>query len=270
MIIFSAYLYYHLNHDIKILAVTDSNYGKIFVYEKDQKRCISSKHPNKATLLLTCIFVEKPIIPAFSYYKLILGSLYINPNPQNILMIGLGGGGLVNTLSFILPNSHIDMVEINPKMVEVSKKFFHLKETEHIKVFMEDGVEYIRNVSNNHIKYDLIILDAFVDYKIPQQFVNLEFMKLLKNILSSNGVVAINIMHSEDLALESKLFAQIFGNFYNLTEDLNHVLITTNLELPTIEKIHQEANMMENILKSLEIDKKWLTEKFILSLNPSR
>ncbi|PIO67937.1 hypothetical protein TELCIR_10297 [Teladorsagia circumcincta] len=72
-------------------------------------------------------------------------ALQLDPEePQNVLMIGLGGGTLANFFSaadFIKVN--LTSVELNPVMVTIAKEWFGLRESQSNTVFIEDGVNFL-------------------------------------------------------------------------------------------------------------------------------
>ena len=58
----------------------------------------------------TCIDLKQPDRLVFEYTRMMLGALYLKPEPHSILIIGLGGGTLPRTLEKLLPNADIDVV----------------------------------------------------------------------------------------------------------------------------------------------------------------
>ena len=46
------------------------------------------------------------------------------PAPQNVLIVGLGGGSLPRALAAMLPATHIDVVEIDPAVTRVARSYF--------------------------------------------------------------------------------------------------------------------------------------------------
>ena len=59
-----------------------------------------------------------------NYPKMMLGALYVNPQPQSVLIIGLGGGTIPRVLRQVLPDTRIDVVEIDPAVVRVANRYF--------------------------------------------------------------------------------------------------------------------------------------------------
>jgi spermidine synthase len=100
-----------------------------------------------------------------------LSSLHFVENPKKILILGMGIGTLSKTLAEILPESQIDVVDINSNLLEINKKYFDFDIEKYKNVFFyhEDAFEYLKNL-NKEIKYDIIIGDVFDKQYIPEKF----------------------------------------------------------------------------------------------------
>ena len=59
-----------------------------------------------------------------NYPKMMLSALFVNPAPRSMLIIGLGGGTLPRTLRQVVPDTQIDVVEIDPAVVRVARRYF--------------------------------------------------------------------------------------------------------------------------------------------------
>ena len=75
---------------------------------------------------------------------MMLGALYLAPQPHDILIIGLGGGTLPRTLERLLPRADIDVVEIDPAVVRVAQQYFAFQADAHVHVIVQDGRAYVR------------------------------------------------------------------------------------------------------------------------------
>ena len=62
-----------------------------------------------------------------NYPQMMLGALFVNPAPQSVLIIGLGGGTIPRALRELLPETRIDVVEIDPAVVRVAQPLLRLR-----------------------------------------------------------------------------------------------------------------------------------------------
>lgn len=248
-------LWQFLPSDCKILYHSD----KIWVYEYKTRRCLSFSKPPSATNQ-SCIYLDYPQKLVFDYQKVIMAGLYLQPNPRNILIIGLGGGTVVRALQSILPLSAIDVVEINPSIVGVAKKYFAFQDNEHIRIFHQDGFDFVVTASNRNQKYDLIIVDAFDEEYVPQSMLSETFISALRHILAGDGLVVVNtFMKSAYNDLENELYYKYFGSFYDI-HFTNRIIMAGKFSSASArEKI---AEKFDASFQKLGIRKSLLLDKF--------
>jgi len=148
------------------------------------------------------------------YYHL---AKHFHPDFKTTLM--LGGAGYSYPKSFL--NSYteatIDVVEIDPKVTELAKKYFNLKENSRLSIYHEDGRVYLNKIQK---KYDVIFGDASSHYSLPYQLTTKEAIQRKYDILNDDGVVILNIISAIDgekskfLRAEYATYKRIFPQVY--------------------------------------------------------
>ncbi|NUN49330.1 MAG: fused MFS/spermidine synthase [Candidatus Brocadiae bacterium] len=140
------------------------------------------------------------------------------PDLKRILVIGGGGGIGPRKFTSDDPDVVVDLVEIDPVVVEVAKRWFHLVETERLRIHVEDGRRFVRRSRG---PYDLVILDAYtIGGQIPFHLTTQEFMKDIQRVLAPGGVLLANINSSLEgrksrvLRSEAKTFESVFGGVH--------------------------------------------------------
>src|SRR5579871_1943480 len=97
----------------KLIHSEKSLYRQVLVYEEANTRCLC--FTRQCTIgRQSCVDLKEPGRLVFEYTHMMLGALYLNPDPRSILIIGLGGGSLPRALEALLPDADIDVVEIDP------------------------------------------------------------------------------------------------------------------------------------------------------------
>jgi spermidine synthase len=243
-----------------VLHTERSLYRNITVYEDDGERCM--RFTKQISARQTCISMKNPAHLVFAYTKMMLGALYLQPEPDTILIIGLGGGTLPSTLSRILPKAKIDTVEIDPAVVRVAQKYFNFRMASTMRVSEEDGRVFVKRAIKKGVTYDLIMLDAFDHEYIPEHLLTQEFFREVKKIMTPGGVLAANTWSSSRLYdHESVTYESVFGRFFNLRLNSRVVLIK-NDGLPSLSVITKNAGTLEARLKPFGVGADYLLPLF--------
>ena len=200
--------------EVRILVREKSDYNDIYVMQKGSKREMWFRKKNNF-FLQSCIDVNKLDKLILVNTKLMISALLLQPTPKRILMIGLGGCVVSNFLSFLYPQVIIDVVEIDQKVIDISKNFFFLNETSNYKVHHDDGRQFIRKMSDEKT-YDLIYLDAFKSGSIPFHLKTIQFYEDVNRVLSPGGVVGSNLYGKSNLLKPNdwKTFSAKFNRIY--------------------------------------------------------
>lgn len=112
--------------------------------------------------------------------------------PQLARTLFIGAGGAVGPRAFHMhdPRMEIDVIDIDPKVLELTRTHFYLPDDPKIRTVAYDGRIFVRNAQ----QYDSIILDAFtIGGRIPFHLVTQEFFTLCRDRLSEEGVFVMNI-----------------------------------------------------------------------------
>jgi spermidine synthase len=237
-----------------------SLYRQITVYEDDGQRCM--RFTRQSTARQSCITLSDPRHVTFDYLRMMLGALYVKPDPRRILVIGLGGGTLVDALQRALPDAEIDAVEIDPAVVRVAQRYFGFQPGPHVQVHEQDGRVFVKRALRGGQRYDLVMLDAYDHEYIPEHLLTQEFLREVQGILAPDGVVAANTFSSSRLYdHESTTYASVFGRFFNLKRR-NRVIIARQGGLPDSETIRRNAARWQPILAPTGVDGAWLAGLF--------
>ncbi|WP_426146269.1 spermidine synthase [Polaromonas sp. DSR2-3-2] len=237
-----------------------SLYRNIVVYEEQGLRCM--KFGRQGTGRQTCISLKNPDALVLNYTKMLLGALYLKPEPQRILIIGLGGGSLPSALKKIVPQAMIETVELDPSVAKVAERFFGFMPGKDNAVAIEDGRVFVKRAQKQGKKYDLVILDAFDHVYVPEHMLTREYLLEVKSLLEKDGVLAANTFSSSRLYdAESATYAGVFGGFYNLKTE-NRVILAKNDGLPPMAQIQANAGRLEQKLNHFGTGKDWLLPLF--------
>jgi len=142
------------------------------------------------------IRLKQPFTSGAKYIDLLFLPFLFTPKPSTLLMVGGGGGVLPTLLRRDCPDLKMDVVEIDPVMVQLAERHFGYRPNDSgTKTHVMDGRAYVRDCAK---KYDVIVLDAFSGRGSPPQLVTREFFQLVKSRLTDQGVADLNIISALD------------------------------------------------------------------------
>jgi spermidine synthase len=139
------------------------------------------------------------------YTKAMMSWLLFKEQPDNVLMIGLGGGLLTKYLLYQFPECQIKTIEFRPAIIKVARRFFQLPLEPRLKIKIGDGAEYIKQQSKfAPAQHDLIMIDAFDEWGMADTMQGTPLFSACKTLLSNQGILVVNLW-----ANDKQLFSQI-------------------------------------------------------------
>ncbi|MCP4440820.1 MAG: hypothetical protein GY810_18010, partial [Aureispira sp.] len=121
-----------------------------------------------------------------SFLKLPLDKLPI----KSVLVLGVGLGSIPLMLETIFDKQYeYTLVEIDPKVIELAKKYNldHLKSP--LNIVCSDALEYVTQCTQ---QFDLIAVDLFIDDVVPSAFETIAFLEALKQLIPEKGLLLYN------------------------------------------------------------------------------
>lgn len=241
------------NSSLKVIHTEPSAYSPVVVFEEYGERCLNFETPHDDGRQ-TCMDLKEPDKLVFSYTRTMMAALFLQPEPRNILIVGLGGGSLQRALAKALPATQIDTVEIDPAVSRVAQRFFGYKPDDRQRVFIDDGRAFIEQAHRDGRQYDIIMLDAFDVGYIPPHLLTREFLQHVRAVMAPRGVLVANTFsRSTVYDQESATYADVFGDFFNL-RGANRVIIATNDTLPPTAELERNARSLESTLQPFGVD----------------
>jgi len=112
-------------------------------------------------------------------------------NVSSVLLLGLGGGSIISSLRKKFGyNQKIFAVELDQKVIEIAQKEFFISSSDNLIIENCDAQEF---VNKRNCKFNLIIVDLFIDNKVPEQFYSEEFCDNLSSIMTKKCSIIFNL-----------------------------------------------------------------------------
>ena len=145
-------------------------------------------------LLHSYVDINDPLFLHYPYEKVfgdIATTIAHDKRDMDSLFIG-GGYTMPRFLEVMYPNTSVEVVEIDPEVVEVATEYFALPVNTRIISYTEDARTKLQDLPLG--KYEFIVGDAFNDVSVPYHLTTLEFNEMVHGLLAYDGVYAINVV----------------------------------------------------------------------------
>lgn len=98
--------------------------------------------------------------------------------PNNILLLGVGGGSAAKYLHHRWPQTNIIGVEIDPEVIRIAKQYFSADDLPNFSIINDDAINFISKISGD---YDIVMVDCYQGDQIPKELENLKLIDRLKS-----------------------------------------------------------------------------------------
>jgi len=235
----------------RVIHTEHSLYQNILMTESGNRLCMKfSLRENQRNQ--SCIDRSDPRKMVFGYTRMMMSGLLLNPQPNRILVVGMGGGTLPMALAELLPDSHIDIVEIDSAVVRLAQEYFGFVSGPRLRVVVQDARVYGKRAALRGERYDLILLDAFTADYIPEHLMTAEYLAETRSLLTDEGVIVANTFGISDLYdYESNTYESIFGPFLNLKSwnSSNRIIVAAKATLPSEVELEARATQLKGALR---------------------
>lgn len=220
-----------------LIADVDTEYNRVLI------KTVPAQPPARPLRLMmfdpfgiqSAMFDDQDDDLAIAYTKYFrLGDHFV-PDLKKALMIG--GAAYSYPKDFLARHdasaqnpATIDVVEIDPGLTNLARKYFNLKDDPRLTIYHEDGRAFLNTTTN---KYDVIYIDAFNSLFVPYQLATKEAVQKMYDALNPDGAVLVNIVSSfqgpqsdffrAELATYKSVFPQVYIFDVKKPKDPNEV-----------------------------------------------
>lgn len=140
-------------------------------------------HSKRSHYQPTLIIPQKVIEAWHNVYKV-----------KNALMLGAAGCTVPRFIALNFPEMTTVGIEYCPEFIELANKYFFISEiSDRFSLVQGDAYDYVKN-PNVSSKSDVVFVDIFSEYSIPNETFSDEFINALYEITSSDAVIIFNLL----------------------------------------------------------------------------
>ena len=203
----------------------ESIYNYLQVYENDKEIALSTN----VLFGVQSVYMKEDKLTGMYYDYAMAAPLMIKGKPLedlDVLILGMGTGTYATQCRKYFGPMSMEGVEIDKKITDLSRQYFSLSDK--VPVTTYDGRAFLHATDK---KYDVIMVDAYQDITIPFQMSSLEFFTLVKDHLTDDGVMVVNMnMRGDKEGNINQYLADTIGHVFD-AEYVVDVKGSTNREL---------------------------------------
>ena len=183
-----------------VLCDVKSRYQHIKIYQT----------ANLGKLLMLDDIIQLTEFDEYAYQEMMTHpAMFVHPNPEKVLIIGGGDGGVAREVARHKTVKHIDQCEIDGEVVELCRKYIPSTacgfDDERMHLTIGDGLEFVKQRKN---EYDVIIVDSTDPIGPGEVLFGREFYESVHAALKEDGVVA---SQSESIFLYPEIVKRLYG-----------------------------------------------------------
>lgn len=203
----------------------ESIYNYLQVYENDSEVVLSTN----VLFGVQSVYQKEKKLTGM-YYDYAMAAPYMagikDKEEMDVLILGMGTGTYATQCERYFDNVKLSGVEIDQKITDIAVEYFELPED--VPVTTYDGRAYLNAIEG---RYEVIMVDAYQDITIPFQMSSVEFFTLVKEHLTEDGVMVVNMnMRGSEKGNINQYLADTISNVFSEVYTVD-VAGSTNREL---------------------------------------
>ncbi|WP_300667893.1 hypothetical protein [Desulfoluna sp.] len=215
------------------ISSTVDEHGPIYVYQTRNKRILSFD----GKIYQSCMKLKDINGLDLAYTQAMMAGLLFIPIVKTATIMGLGAGSMAKNLLSSFSELTVHAIEYREAVAKTAKKHFHLRDTDRLFIHINDAVNYIKNTD---IKSDIIFSDLYNSEGMEPKQVQSSYLHDCKNALNKQGVLVLNICHTE-LKLREELDELLALQFENRrlsfdVENENTIVLAFKNDIPSIKR----------------------------------
>src|SRR5919106_787713 len=240
---------------LKTLLEKDTFYHRIRVEEYDEARYMYFDRTLQSAMNL-----KDPTALRLIYSRYTSLGFTFRPDAKKVLIIGLGGGSIPKKLQKEFPSMEVDVVEIDPEVIQIAKNHFNVRDGKNLRLHAQDGRLFLTRTAN---QYDIIMIDAYYSDAMPFHLATREFFELAQRKLAPNGILVTNLISAVTgpsgriarafVKTERRVFPQAYVFAARRAENVGADSIQNIIVIATKDK--QRLDIKEIVKRAAALDK---------------
>jgi len=234
-----------------------SDFSRIVVRKQGNVRSLIFLHDDGTEALESEQDLSQPHRLLLHYSHYMFTSYLFRPKPQQVLLVGLGGGSMVHFLKHHDPELRVDVVEIDPTIIRIADVYFGVRSGGKVKILLQDAFKHLTTTKES---YDVIYMDAFLKPSgetdtsgVPLRLKTVRFLKDVQKRLKPDGLVVFNVHVYDDTKETLATIREAFPQVYVFQ-------VSQRLSLVVVGSLAKERTKLSDLrLRAKELDRRFQT-----------
>jgi spermidine synthase len=174
----------------RVLETARTTWGCVLVRDRAGFREMVAREGN-AELVWSRASLQDPRRSGWPYVALLQLAPVLARTRQRVLCVGCGGAVAMHQLASLFPGIAIDVVEHEPEVIRLARRWFGLDAIPGLTVSLAEGTAFLRAASPD--TWDVIVLDAY-DVSFAGGVALPELLRAARRALRAGGALACNVI----------------------------------------------------------------------------
>jgi spermidine synthase len=178
-----------------VLSSIETSSGTLTVRDRDGFREMVATRAGGPELVWTRVELADATKSGWPYIDLFHLAAAAARQRRRALFIGAGGGVTLRQFASVYPNIELDVVEHDPAVIDLARRWFDLGAIRNLRVWLEDGADFVeRAAAGRENRWDIAVIDAFDATAIAKPLTRRRFFSALRRVLEPGGAIALNLI----------------------------------------------------------------------------
>lgn len=164
--------------------ILSGRYDKPFIVEDGRTRRLYFS----LRFVQSSMRIADPVALDFAYTRKMMAFLLFTPDPEHVLMVGLGGGSLAKFCHRHLPGTRLTAVEVSADVIALCAEF-SVPQDERLVIVRADAADYLPGADADA---DVLLLDGFDADGVCPAFLSCDFYAATRSRLRTGGLLVAN------------------------------------------------------------------------------
>lgn len=146
---------------------------------------------------------------------------------KKMLFLGIGPGSMIQVIRESYPEVHITGVDLDPVMLDMGRKYFHVQNDDRMSLVVSDASEFVKKLKKTE-QFQIVVSDLFIGCDTGEDLRSQEFVSGIYEHLAHGGVYISNSSYIAKYQQQTDEFIsgirEVFDSFEIISRYPNRII----------------------------------------------